>query len=75
VSPHKSKFKKGQHHNRPNPWAPTRRRKDVLKLNALRMQLKAGIDALERADFTEIEEADLGDYIENLAIVPVKAAR
>jgi antitoxin ParD1/3/4 len=44
-----------------------RRRKDALKLDAPRMQLKAGVDALERGDFIEIDEADLEDYLERLA--------
>jgi antitoxin ParD1/3/4 len=44
-----------------------RRRKDALKLEALRMRLKAGVDALERGDFIEIDEADLEDYLERMA--------
>ena len=36
-----------------------RRREDDLKLKALRVQIKAGIDAIKRGDFAEIEEADL----------------
>jgi antitoxin ParD1/3/4 len=47
---------------------PRRRQKDGLKLNALRMQLEAGIAELERGDFIEIDEADLGSYLENLRI-------
>ncbi len=30
------------------------RREDALRLKVLRMQIKAGVDALERGDFTEI---------------------
>jgi antitoxin ParD1/3/4 len=37
-----------------------------LKLRALRAELKTGIDALERGDFIEIDEADLEDYLEDL---------
>ena len=36
-----------------------RRREDDLKLKALRIQIKASIDAIKRGDFAEIEEADL----------------
>jgi antitoxin ParD1/3/4 len=43
-----------------------RRREDALKVKALRMHLKAGIDALDRGDFIEVDEADLGDYLERL---------
>jgi antitoxin ParD1/3/4 len=40
-----------------------RRREDALKLKALRMQIKAGIDALEQGEFVEIDEADLESYL------------
>lgn len=43
-----------------------RRREDALKLKALRMQIKAGADALERGDFTEVGDADLDDFLEEL---------
>ena len=43
-----------------------RRREDDLKLKALRIQLKAGIDAIKRGDFVEIEEADLEGYLEGM---------
>ena len=52
-----------------------KRREDALKLRALRAQIKAGLDELERRDFTEIAEADLGEYLEGLAENPGKAAR
>ncbi len=39
---------------------------DALKLEALRMLIKAGIDALERGDFVEVDEAGLEDYLERL---------
>jgi antitoxin ParD1/3/4 len=44
-----------------------RRREDALKLKALRVQIKAGIDALERGDFIELDDTELEDYIEGLA--------
>ncbi len=43
-----------------------RRREDALKLKALRMQIKAGIDALEGGEFVEIDETDLDGYFESL---------
>ena len=42
------------------------RREDALKLKALRMLIKAGVDALERGDFTEIDDPDLEAYLEDL---------
>jgi antitoxin ParD1/3/4 len=52
-----------------------RRREDALKLKALRIQLKAGIDALERGDFTELEESDLDAYLEDATAAPTKGVR
>jgi antitoxin ParD1/3/4 len=43
-----------------------RRREDALKLKALRMQIKAGMDALETGDFVEIDGEDLQAYLEAL---------
>jgi antitoxin ParD1/3/4 len=40
-----------------------RRRDDALKLKALRKQIEAGVDALERGDFIEIDEAELEDFL------------
>ncbi len=51
------------------------RRQDALKLKALRVQIKAGADALERGDFTEVEDADLDDYLEGLTATTVKRTR
>jgi antitoxin ParD1/3/4 len=44
-----------------------RRREDTLKLKALRIQIKAGLDALERGEFTDVIDVDLDHYLENLA--------
>jgi antitoxin ParD1/3/4 len=52
-----------------------RRREDELKLKALRMQIKAGIDAIKQGDFTEVEEGDLDRYLEGLKATPTKRAR
>ncbi|MET4262015.1 antitoxin ParD1/3/4 [Bradyrhizobium sp. S3.12.5] len=43
-----------------------RRREDALKLKALRVQIKAGLDALDRGDFVEVDDAELDDYLESL---------
>ena len=51
------------------------RREAALKLKALRMQIKAGVDELERGDFGEVADADLHEYLEGLAAAPSKSAR
>jgi antitoxin ParD1/3/4 len=52
-----------------------KRREDALKLRALRAQIKAGLDALERGDFTEVAaDADLDDYLVGLTATPGKGA-
>jgi antitoxin ParD1/3/4 len=43
-----------------------RRQEDALKLKALRAQIKAGVDALDRGDFVEIDDADLDGFLEGL---------
>ena len=52
-----------------------RRREDALKLKALRLQVKAGVEALDRGEFTEIADADLDDYLDGLPAVTQKPAR
>jgi len=52
-----------------------RRLEDALKLKALRAQVKAGIDALERGDFVEVEDTDLDGYLDALTTPPDKHAR
>ena len=52
-----------------------RRREDALKLKALRAQVKAGVDALERGEFVEVDDADLDDYLEGLTTRPDKYSR
>ena len=52
-----------------------RRREDTLKLKSLRMQIKAGIDALDRSEFTEIDDIDLDDYVERLTPQPSNSTR
>jgi len=51
-----------------------KRREDALKLKALRAHIKAGLDALERGDFTEVAEAELDDYLEGLMVRSGKGA-
>src|SRR5271155_6244446 len=41
-----------------------RRREDALKLRALRIQVKAGVDGPERGDFTEVGGNELDRYLE-----------
>jgi antitoxin ParD1/3/4 len=43
-----------------------RRREDALKLKALRLQIKAGIDSLDRGDFVEVDETDLDEFLRGL---------
>jgi antitoxin ParD1/3/4 len=52
-----------------------RRREDALKLKALRAHVKAGVEALERGEFTEVADADLDRYLENLPSKAGKQAR
>ena len=42
-------------------------KEDELKLTILRKQIKAGITALDRGDFTEVEDADLDATLDKLA--------
>ncbi len=44
-----------------------RRREDALKLKRLRLEIKAGAEALERGEFSEIADADLERHLESLA--------
>jgi antitoxin ParD1/3/4 len=52
-----------------------RRREDALKLKALRAQIKAGVDALDRGDFVEVDDAELDGFLEGLATASGKRAR
>ena len=52
-----------------------RRREDNLRLKALRAQIKAGTDALERGEFSEVDDADLEGYLERLTTAANKRAR
>jgi len=52
-----------------------RRKEDSLKLRALRAQIKAGTDALERGEFTEVDGADLNGFLEGLTTPAAKRVR
>jgi antitoxin ParD1/3/4 len=52
-----------------------RRREDALKLKALRAQIKAGVDALDRGDFIEVDAEDLEAYLDRLSVASGKKAR
>lgn len=49
--------------------------RNSIKLNALRAQIKAGTDALERGDFIEVDDADLERYPERLTTPSPRHAR
>jgi len=42
-------------------------KEDELKLTMLRKQIKMGVDALDRGEFTEIDDADLDTALDKLA--------
>ncbi|MBI4472619.1 MAG: hypothetical protein HY646_08125 [Acidobacteria bacterium] len=48
---------------------------DALKLKLLREQIRAGVDALQRGDFVEVDEADLETYLGELTLKPRKRSR
>ena len=52
-----------------------RRREDALKQKALRAQIKAGVDELDRGDFVEVDDAELDGFLEGLTAPPGKRAR
>jgi antitoxin ParD1/3/4 len=52
-----------------------RRREDALKLKALRAQIRAGVEALDRGDFVEVDDAGLDGYLEGLTAPSDKRAR
>lgn len=52
-----------------------RRKEDSLRLKALRAQIKAGIDAIDRGDFAEVDDADLEGHLKRLTTPAVKHVR
>ena len=47
-----------------------RRAEDALKLDSLRLSIKAGVAALERGDYTDVEDDDLDTYLDDL-VAPI----
>lgn len=45
------------------------------ELKALRAQIKAGVDALERGDFVEVDDAELDAFLEGLTAPSGKGIR
>jgi antitoxin ParD1/3/4 len=43
-----------------------RRREDELKLKVLRLQIKAGAEAIARGEYTDVDDAELEDFLEGL---------
>ena len=52
-----------------------RRKEDALKLKALRQQIKAGIDALDRGDFVEVAGSELESFLDQLGAPSCKSPR
>ena len=53
--------------NRNLTATPKQRRHDTaLKVKILRQRIKAGVDALERGDFVEVDEPDLERFLISL---------
>jgi hypothetical protein len=46
--------------------AQRRRAGDALKLERLRLAIQAGVDALERGEYTEVADEDLDAYLDSL---------
>jgi antitoxin ParD1/3/4 len=44
-----------------------RRQEDALRLKALKVRIEAGVAALERGDFIELDDAQLDSYLDELA--------
>lgn len=44
-----------------------RRALDSLKLDKLRLSIKAGVAAFERGEYDEVDDADLDTYLDDLA--------
>ncbi|MDQ0471337.1 type II toxin-antitoxin system ParD family antitoxin [Labrys wisconsinensis] len=43
---------------------------DALKLDRLRLSIRAGVEALDRGDYIEVEDANLDAYLDSLAAPP-----
>lgn len=49
-----------------------RRAQDALTLDRLRLSIKAGVAALDRGEYSEVEDADLDAYLDSLAVSPAR---
>ena len=49
-----------------------RRLQDALTLERLRLSIKAGTAALDRGDYTEVEDADLDAYLDGLVTPAIR---
>lgn len=47
-----------------------RRAEDALRLERLRSSIKAGVAALDRGEWTDVEDGDLDAYLDGLAASP-----
>jgi len=47
-----------------------RRREDAVKLEALRAQVRAGVEALEQGRFTEVDDGGLDGFLDGLTAPP-----
>ena len=45
-----------------------RRAEDTLKLERLRQSIEAGVAALERGDYTDVDDDKLDEYLDDLAL-------
>jgi hypothetical protein len=52
-----------------NIRTPAQRREDAVKLEALRAQIHAGVEALERGEYTQVPIAEVERYLETLTVV------
>ncbi|MGE3275234.1 MAG: type II toxin-antitoxin system ParD family antitoxin [Vicinamibacterales bacterium] len=52
-----------------------RRKEDVLRLKALRAQVKGGLDALERGDAVTVADSELEGYLDGLTATDGKRIR
>jgi antitoxin ParD1/3/4 len=52
-----------------------RRKEDSLRLKALRAQIKAGVEALDRGDFVDVHDADLDAYLDRLPAPTARSVR
>ena len=52
-----------------------RRREDALKLKALRAAIKLGLDSIDRGDYVDVDDSQLGSYLDSLTVAGRKRPR